>query len=224
MYKYNEIKKQLEFGTIKKAVFGTYDATQQENGLLSYINTEILDILAPHEVDFDDIVQACNGWELDEVSDFDDFVWNDKIFDNVEITEKDNGNNSYNWNCSTTFFYQPIEINGSDYIAVRFHRYGDVRGNYTDTMLLEMDIHDFSVLLFDETYKFYSFEYLSQDETPYHITLSMDIFKECNVFDIDIDGNSVEYDVYIDIDDDNDEQEIYNKVVELLKDKGYLED
>jgi len=56
--------------------------------------------------------------------------------------EEESADNSYNWsgNVSNHFNFQTYEHeDGSVYVEFKVHLYGDVRGNYTDSVLLKFD-------------------------------------------------------------------------------------
>lgn len=71
----------------------------------------------------------------------------------IETTEKsidwivvhaDHHWNTYNWNANIdhNIDVAEMEINGYSYMAIMVHRYGDVRGNYTDRFLVSFDSED----------------------------------------------------------------------------------
>lgn len=49
--------------------------------------------------------------------------------------------NTYNWNANIdhNIDVAEMEINGYTYMAIMVHRYGDVRGNYTDRFVVKFD-------------------------------------------------------------------------------------
>lgn len=75
---------------------------------------------------------------------FDDFIFNG--YKAEEITEIDAGN-SYNWNGPVVFQYRFFEYRDHIYTAVCFHRFGDVRGNYTKYTILDCNQDEFRELL-----------------------------------------------------------------------------
>ena len=81
----------------------------------------------------------------------------------IETTEKSidwivehatNRWNTYNWNANIdhNIDVAEMEINGYSYMAIMVHRYGDVRGNYTDRFLVS----------FDNEYDFFALESMNQ--------------------------------------------------------------
>ena len=57
------------------------------------------------------------------------------------VENSDRGWNTYNWgaNIDHDLNAWEMEINGYLYMAIMVHRYGDVRGNYTDTFLVRFE-------------------------------------------------------------------------------------
>lgn len=77
---------------------------------------------------------------------YDDCIFNDYKAD--EIREIDSGN-SYNWSGPVVFQYRFFEYRDRVYTAICFHRFGDVRGNYTKYAILNCDEEEFWELLSD---------------------------------------------------------------------------
>lgn len=218
MLKYGMIKEQLSFGDLKKVVFGYYDAHDRtKKELLSLTELDVLEHLASDEVDFSELVNEYNEWELDEsIIDLDDFYYNDKEFENIEI-EIEKQDNSYNWNSSAVFNYDFIKINGYEYVSIKFHRFGDVRGNYTDYMLLNLTHQEFLEKLLELN------TYVEININDYNIELSYNIFNEACCFNV----WSADLDLYEDalcIDLDTSSLETIKEGFEkYLIDNGYIE-
>ena len=189
MLKKYEIIKQLSFGHIPKAVFGYYDANEKEGGILSFSEKEICGYLSQFEIDYDS--QPIS----DVVPILDDLI--DEDFDedlDIDFYIAESGN-SYNWNGSAIFNLHQIFLYGNEYTVVRFHRYGDVRGNYTDYMLLYIGLDRF----IEELGQFYkSFGYEG------HCIYTNPLMENC-VFEVEFEGE-IEYYVYIDVDDSSPER------------------
>lgn len=60
---------------------------------------------------------------------------------NIIVENADHRWNTYNWNANIDHHLDVAEkiINGHLYMAMMVHRYGDVRGNYTDRFLIKFD-------------------------------------------------------------------------------------
>ena len=60
------------------------------------------------------------------------------------LENSDNRWNTYNWNANIDHHIDvaEMEINGYSYMAIMVHKYGDVRGNYTDRFLVSFDNED----------------------------------------------------------------------------------
>lgn len=189
MLKKYEIIKQLSFGHIPKAVFGCYDANENEGVILSFSEKEICGHLSRFEIDYDsqpvsDIVPILDDL-IDE--DFDEDL-------DIDFYIAKSGN-SYNWNGSAIFNFHQIFLYGNEYTVVRFHRYGDVRCNYTDYMLLYIGFDRF----IEELFHFYkSFEYEGR-------LIQTNPLMENGVFEVEFEGET-EYGVCLDIDDSSPER------------------
>lgn len=189
MLKKYKIMKQLSFGHIPKAVFGYYDANENEGGILSFSENEVCEYLSEFEIDYDSQPISKVIPVLDDLVDEN---FSEDL--NIDFYIAESGN-SYNWNGSAIFNFHQIFINGNEYTVVRFHRYGDVRGNYTDYMLLYIGLDRF----IEELSDFHkSFEYEG------HYIYTNPLMENC-VFEVEFEGD-VEYDVCIDVDDSSPER------------------
>ena len=189
MLKKYEIIKQLSFGHIPKAVFGYYDANENEGGILSFSEKEVCEYLSQFEIDYDSQPVS------DVVPILEDLI--DECFDedlDVDFYIAESGN-SYNWNGSAIFNFHQIFINGNEYTVVRFYRYGDVRGNYTDYMLLYIGFYRFIEEL---SYFYKSFEYEGR-------LIQTNPLMENGLFEVEFEGE-IEYDVFLDVDDSSPEK------------------
>lgn len=189
MLKKYEIMKQLSFGHIPNAVFGCYDANENEGGILSFSEKEVCEYLSKFEIDYDSQPIFYTIPYLESLIDED---FNEDLDIDFYIAES---GNSYNWYGSAIFNFHQIFINGNEYIVVRFHRYGDVRGNYTDYMLLYIGL-DIFIEELSYFYKFFEYEGRLIQTNP---------LMEQNLFDVEFEGE-IEYDVYIDVDDSSPER------------------
>lgn len=166
------------------------------------------------------IVEALKQYEINFKArygvDFDDVVYDDAQgnYDSIDLDVE--SDNSYNWNAQVVFNFNKIQVIDRygyehDYITIKFHRYGDVRGNYTDYMVLDMSLQEFYEVLQES-----SQVYCDIEVKGITYSISTDIFKEACVFDIyssDLD----EYDQYLDIDNLRNKKDIKKALVEYLK-------
>ena len=106
---------------------------------------ELVEVLADYEVTYR---KACDLLEVESVDDIDglDYIIAD---------------NSYNWggHIDHDFDYHVYETHNGEGIvlSIKFHRFGDVRGNYTENAyLLFDDIYIFDEIVGDQMHDFYS--------------------------------------------------------------------
>ena len=115
----------------------------------------------------------------------------------IEATEKfidwivghaDKRWNTYNWNANIDHDIDVAEVhlNGDTFMAIMVHRYGDVRGNYTDRF----------VVRFDNAYDWFEFESRIQCKTicDGRYCADINIMAECyNVWDNEKEVNVGEF-------------------------------
>lgn len=197
-----DLKHQLK-GT--KTIFGTYDSVnRKESKNLEMSELDLVRALAQYEIDF----RKLYGVDYD-----DNEEGNYKLLD-FNYGEADN---SYNWNSQLVFNFNQVKVvdkYGEDhiYIAFRVHRYGDVRGNYTDTMILDMSMDLFLEECMEASRVYTTVTIKGRD---YHIT--SDCFKEGCLFDIySSDADIDDYDVMLDIDNLRNKKDIKKAVKEYL--------
>jgi hypothetical protein len=194
-----------------KTYFGgscTVDRNEKRSRNLEIGAIDLVEALKPYEVDFKKLYKV----------DFDNVVYDDEQGYYEEIDLDITSNNSYNWNGQVVFNYNEIEVtedygNDKRYITVKFHRFGDVRGNYTDYMVLDMSLDEFYEVLADA-----SRVYCEIDYKGVSYSISTDIFKEACVFDIySNDADIDECDQYLDIDNLRNKKDIKKALVNWLK-------
>lgn len=103
-----------------------YDYLKKEGKGLSFNAVEMIKALKPYEVNFEHRrpKDINDEWEFIEY-----------------LTENGKGKryNSYNWGGEITFELADFKYHGRNYIAIAYHLYGDVRGNYTDFVFYDLD-------------------------------------------------------------------------------------
>ena len=186
----------------------TVDRNERKSRNLEIGALDLVEALKPYEVHFMALYKV----------DFDNVVYDDEQGNYESIDLDITANNSYNWSAQVVFNYNEIEVidrYGMEhrYVTVKFHRYGDVRGNYTDYMVLDMNLDEFYEVLADASRVYCEIEYKGE---CYEI--STDIFKESCVFDIySNDADLDEYDIYLDIDNLRNKKDIKKALVNWLK-------
>ena len=193
------------------AYFGgscTVDRNERRSRNLEIGAIDLVEALKPYEINFKALYKV----------DFDNVVYDDAQ-GNYELINLDiTSNNSYNWSAQVVFNYNEIEVidrYGMEhrYMTVKFHRFGDVRGNYTDYMVLDMSLDEFYEVLMDASRVYCDIEYKGVS-----YSISTDIFKEACVFDIySGDADIDEYGVYLDIDNLRNKKDIKKALVNWLK-------
>ena len=204
--------------------FGVYEAQNKLESKNLYISElDIIRGLASYEIDFKKVY----GYDFETIAyDYDDLL--DDVdcirlkhgyyidVDDLNI----NGDNSYNWNSQVVFDYGKIKVQHEcdltkEYVIVKFHRYGDVRGNYTDYMVLDMNMD-----WFYETIMECSRVYAGVEYKGCTYSIDTDAFKESCLFDIYSDDAGVDdYDVYLDIDNFRNLKDIKKGLIKYLKEQ-----
>ena len=210
MKKANKIINDLKHLKGKTYFGGNYTVNRNERNSrnLEIGALDLVEALKPYEINFKALYKV----------DYDNVVYNDAD-GNYELIKLDiTSNNSYNWNAQVVFNYNEIEVTDRygvehKYITVKFHRYGDVRGNYTDYMVLDMSLDEFYEVLMEASRVYCNVEYKGND-----YEISTDIFKEACIFDIySDDANVDDYGICLDIDNLRNKKDIKKALVQYLK-------
>lgn len=133
----------LDMGKNGEKVFGTYPVhpLKQDADVIKFIERlQELNIEADEDI-------------------FGEFDFEDYVFDKMpspladEIEEDfDRSGNSYNWNAPIVFQYRPFKLyDGIERVAIAFHKYGDVRANYTRYAVLKCYLEKFWEILAEST-------------------------------------------------------------------------
>ena len=192
-------------------------ADRQSNKYLDIRLKELIENLKEYEVNARELI-GC---------DFDDYIYEDVEPTKAEVVEADGHDwcgNSYNWCSDIVVDWFSYIINGKKYLAIKFHIAGDVRGNYTDTMLCNMSLDTFFEVLAESTSV-----YFSTSIGKYNVSFDTDALHEGNVFNIyvtDCDGNEVacEYDKYVNAIDtsERNRRELAKQIRALFRKDGEL--
>lgn len=186
----------------------TVDRNERKSRNLEIGAIDLVEALKPYEVNFKALYKV----------DFDDVVYDDAQGNYESIDLDITSNNSYNWSAQVVFNYNEIEVidrYGMEhkYITVKFHRFGDVRGNYTDYMVLDMSLDYFYEVLFEASQVFCDIDYKGVS-----YSISTDIFKEGCVFNIySDDANIDDYNKYLNIDNLRNKKDIKKALASYLK-------
>ena len=148
---------------------------------------DIIDVL--NRLEDYEIPEIIDYWTFEEVDGEDEEVleeitceeYLDILDDNGFLVEK-NSNNTYNWSApiSNDFYYHIYENLRDDNLIIKIaiHRYGDVRGNYTDEFCIIVDSEEefFDILCESDT-----FNTVEIDEKKYYIDIRLfnDMFEVC---------------------------------------------
>ena len=122
-------------------------------GQPTQLDNEVNELL----VDIVEIVEKFEGCESDlSIDQLDEL-------DEMGMLKEFQAGNSYNWNGNVSndfnyYIYENVE-NGKILVDFKVHRYGDVRGNYTNSVVLE----------FDDEYEF--LEILSEGRKTVHLNI-----------------------------------------------------
>jgi hypothetical protein len=111
---------------------------------------DICKALAPYEIDYDTEFEV----DMNELGVDDKYVWYqpdiaERYIDYlvkmkyIEDWDKAGSDNSYNWESpvsnDVSYFTFKSLVDDSIYVLFKVHRWGDVRGNYTDNCILKFD-------------------------------------------------------------------------------------
>lgn len=203
----NDLKHNLK-GT--KRIFNYYDVEHnvRESKNLEISVLDIIRALQPYEIDFKGLYKV----------DFDDVVYDDKEGNYYSLELDVKSDNSYNWSSQVVFNFNIIKLTDNwgiehEYITIKFHRYGDVRGNYTDYMVLNMNLDQFYEVLMDSSRVYCEIELNNE---LYEI--STDCFKEGCLFDIySNEGGIDDCDACLDIDNLRSKKDIKKALKQYLK-------
>lgn len=191
-------------------VFGQPTTLTSDYGKYTIDIIDILNNLEDYE-----IPEIIDYWTFEEVDGEDEEVleeitceeYLDILDDNGLLVEKNSGN-TYNWSApiSNDFYYYIYENLRDDNLIIKIaiHRYGDVRGNYTDEFCIIVDSEEEFFDILSESDKFNTIEI---DGKEYYVDIRM--FSD--VFEVsDTDGEYIGT-IYVE-----DDEEAIEKIKELI--------
>ena len=194
----------------KQKVFGYYDVEHnvRESKNLDISALDIIRALSEYEIDFKKLYGV----------DFDDMLYNDAEGNYISIDTDVKSDNSYNWSSQVVFCFRTIKVvdkygENHTYMAIMFHRYGDVRGNYTDHMVCDIDDYTFLETLQESSRVSCDVKYKGKT-----YCIDTDCLKEGCLFDVYCpDTQTDDYDVMLDIDNYRNKKDIKKALIEYLK-------
>ena len=154
-----------------------------------------------YTIDIIDVLNHLEDYEIPEIVDYWDFEENEdgeeeevlheisaeeylELLDSQGmLVEEETSNNTYNWSApiSNDFYYHVYKNLRDDnlIIEIAVHRYGDVRGNYTDEFYIIVDSIDEFYDILTECNMFNTVEV---DEKKYYVDIRMfsDVFEVCD--------------------------------------------
>ena len=136
------------------------DIKSIKNSLNNYIQVvDVLNELKPFEVSKAYKERVLNEIEKDDYEDFYKFI---------------TSNNTYNWNAfiDHDINYYIYQYNNNIYVVLKVHRYGDVRGNYTDE----------AVLIFNDVNEFYEALSSSDIYNEFKLSNGVTLYYDLNFF------------------------------------------
>ena len=132
MTQISKIKKDIR--ELRGATVSIFGQATTLNGGVDKLDADVLDILDELE-----------GYEVDGVQTIEDM-------EEYEPLTEIRGDNSYNYNGHISndinWYIYKGDFSGKTYIELKVHRYGDVRGNYTEDVILEIDEDIFYEILY----------------------------------------------------------------------------
>ena len=160
-----------------------------------YVNVQdLLDALKSHEITSDTMVEIFT--DDDEVEEIPFQKW---LYDYSDMKCLECGN-SYNWTSPLSHDIN-YEVYGYDmdstvYIVIRVHKTGDIRGNYTDEIIVKFDSYDsFIYDTMDYARKFIDLDF-DYDGENYKATIRLDWYSDS----MDVSVCTENYDDVLDLD------------------------
>lgn len=177
-----------------------------KNAKIDDINSQIDELTSSHFYDIDNITGLINDLEElrekgERVNDIEE-INIETLVEFLELGDYISQNNSYNWFCTATFDYTLY----NEYTLIKFHRFGDVRGNYTDYLLLDLGEYEF----IEKLSELYSVANIEIEGVDYSIQYNL--LSENGVYNVYSDDIEL-YDTYFESDElENLKEEIIEKL------------
>ena len=181
-----------------------------------------------YTIDIIDVLNRLEDYEIPEIVDYWDFEEDEdgeeeevlheisakeylELLDSQEMLVEETSNNTYNWSApiSNNFYYHVYKNLRDDNLIIEMaiHKYGDVRGNYTDEFYIVVyDIDEFYDILTECNI----YNTVEVDEKEYYVDIRM--FSD--VFEVsDTDGECIGT-IY-----EEDDEEAIREIKELLSEE-----
>lgn len=211
-----DVKKEIK--ALDEKYEGQYEFANSEEDYSLLVDVKnLLDNMKANEVDPSTMVEIVNDEDECEEISFQTWLYD---YSGMEYLKSDN---SYNWSSplSHDINFEVWGYSESEplYVVVRVHRMGDIRGNYTDEIILSYENYDdflYSTMEDVSEYVGLEFEYNGE---KYHATITIDWYKECpdvSIMNENCDEEILDlYDVYI---GEDTKEGIIEKLQELMAD------
>lgn len=205
-----DVKKEImELDTACKNEYGFANHDDEFSLLVDVKN--LLDKMASNEIDPSEMVEIDDDVEIP----FQKWLYEYSDMENLKA------DNSYNWTSPLShdinFEYWGHSENEEGYVVVRVHRMGDIRGNYTDEIILKYDSYEsFLYDTMEETGKYVGVE-IEHDGKKYQVSINIEWYKDgmdVTVWDEKWDEQILDmYDVYLHADN---KDELIEELKKLL--------
>lgn len=156
---------------------------------------EFLDVLKPNEVSPNEVVEI----PTDDNDEFEEITFQDWLYEYSGMNRL-RCDNSYNWTSPLShdinFEVYGYDENRTVFIVIRVHKFGDIRGNYTDEIIVKYDSFDsFMYDTMDYARKFIDLDFDYNGEN-YKATIRLDWYSDS----MDVSVCTENYDDVLDLD------------------------
>ena len=173
------------------SIFGQPTTLANEINELEIDTIEMLEALQGSEVDVNEwtTYEENEEGEEVEVNIFDGCEDSSDILDRLEnfgyiSSEYDKADNTYNWSAPLSHHLNWYVFNdlvtGGVFVEIKAHRFGDVRGNYTDAVILHFDSYEAFIMTFEEVDTKYVEVSVSGEVYDVRVSAWSDSFEVCN--------------------------------------------
>lgn len=177
---------------------------------------EFLDVLKPNEVSPNEVVEI----PTDDDDEFEEITFQDWLYEYSDL-DRLRCHNSYNWTSPLShdinFEVYGYDENSTVFIVIRVHKFGDIRGNYTDEIIVKYDSYEsFLCHTMDYATKEVSF-YFDYNNKEYCASIRTDWYRDDTdviIYDKNLDEIILEeYNVYL---QGENKQELIEEMQQLM--------